>query len=195
MSERAFQEKEGCDVPDSSAIGDWVFPGGALPDIPSSPIRQSSLFDAPIPLPMTQGSAGSPAVASPLFMGIVTAAAADALAHTTRWTYTVKKATKATAGYGTANWTAGSTSYTAFNCAENVNTGAQGHVEGNGVNPAHLDLDASGNDDANDEYHFMPIQVGTPVLVMIVDVTGGTREYWIVGAGLPNGVDGLCAGV
>ena len=119
------------------------------------------------------------------FLALVTASAAANSAPTTQWTYTIQRAYKSAAGYGAAKWTAHGSALTAYNAAENINS-TSGR-QGNGIDVAHLDIDA----DLTDDFDFYPIQMGTPVLVRPVPVAGEV-EYWIMGAGMPNGVDGEC---
>ena len=104
---------------------------------------------------------------------------------TTQWTYTVRRAIKTSTGYGAAKWTTNSTDLTAYNAAENINS-TSGR-QGNGIDVANLDIDG----DEVDDFGFYPIQNGTPVFIVAVPVAT-TIEYWIIGAGVPNGVDGSC---
>lgn len=119
------------------------------------------------------------------FLAVVTASTAANSNPTTQWTYTIQRATKAAAGYGSAAWTGDGTNLTAYNAAENINS-TSGR-QGNGIDVANLDV----NGDDTDDFAFYPIQVGTPVLVREVVYSGAT-ELWIMGAGMPNGVDGGC---
>lgn len=128
----------------------------------------------------------------PTFIALVESSTKVAgLTHDTQWTYSCKRAYKSDAGYGASCWTTYGDAFTAYNAAENINTGADSHREGNGIDTDSLDIDV----DATDDFDFFPIQDDTPVLVQEVqldDNEGGDIEYWIMGAGYPNGVDGTC---
>ena len=106
---------------------------------------------------------------------------------TTKWTYTGERITgKTTAAYGDY-WTTDGVEVTMYNVAEVINT-TTGR-QGNGIN-----VDTALFTD--NDFDFYPIQTGTPVVVRQVAVGSGSTavtEYWIVGAGMPNGVDGECA--
>ena len=106
---------------------------------------------------------------------------------TYQWTYTVKPVlSKATAGYGTGDWTTVTTGVTAYNLAEIINDDATGSEPyGNGV---HVDdLVAEG------DYALVPIPTGSIVTVRAIPVAAGPAiEYWIISMGVPNGVTGDC---
>lgn len=127
------------------------------------------------------------------FMAVVSSSTPVSLTHTTKWTYTCARAyLSATTGYGEDTYTTYGDTFTAYNIGETFNTGAQGHREGNGILVDHLDTDDSGDSDAEDEWHFYPIQNGTPVLVKAWRLSDDTTQYRIVAAGYQNGVDGEC---
>ena len=118
---------------------------------------------------------------------MITASEAVAGTPTTQWLYTGEKITgKTTTGY-LATWTTSGVEVTLYNAAENIND--QAGRQGNGI-------DVDGALFADNTFAFYPIQTGTPVLVREVTAGSGstaTTEYWIMGAGMPNGVDGTCA--
>lgn len=130
---------------------------------------------------------GMPPETSPpmMFLAIVTGNTAQNSNPTTQWTYKAKRVYKSATGYGSAKWTQGGDEITCYNMAENINS-TSGR-QGNSIDVDHLDID----DDGSRDYEFYPIQNNTPVLIIYVPVES-TMEYWIVGAGMPNGVDGEC---
>jgi len=108
---------------------------------------------------------------------------------TVRWTYTCKWADFPTeAGY--EKWAVSeefTDSFTAYNLAEELNDGSG--RQGNGVDVDSLDIDDDGTDDAD----FYPIQDGQPVIIWSFYLAASdTMAYWIIGAGMPNGIDGGC---
>lgn len=127
-----------------------------------------------------------PASTAPeLFVAIITGNTAQNSNPTTQWTYTAKRAYKNATGYGATKWTQIGETITCFNCAENINS-TSGR-QGNGIDVANLDVD----DDGTRDFEFYPIPNDIPVLVLVIPV-GSSVEYLIVGAGMPNGVDGEC---
>ncbi len=115
------------------------------------------------------------------FWAVVQSSSPENSDPTTKWIYTCKRGSKATAGYGSSAWSVTGDTFTAYNPAENINatTGRQG----DGIDVANL----------TGSFAFYPIQPNTPVIVRLVTVADdGSAEYWIVGAGMPNGVDGGC---
>jgi hypothetical protein len=121
------------------------------------------------------------------FWASITANSADG---TNRWKYAFSEVYKSTAGYG--GWAtlgggrSGTTSTNpARNTIEDMNTGADAHVEGNGVDPANLDPAATGSD----TFALMPCTSGNVVWMREVD-RAGTTEYWF---SYENGVDGDCS--
>jgi len=109
---------------------------------------------------------------------------------TNRWKYAFSEVCKSSSGYG--GWSAlsggrsGTTSSNpARNTIEDMNTGADSHVEGNGVDPANLDPAETGSD----TFSLMPCTTGNIVWMREVD-RGGTAEYWF---SYENGVDGGCS--
>ena len=97
-----------------------------------------------------------------------------------QWRYPFAEAEPQLATYG--GWIAksGGITGTARNTIEEINTGAGGHTEGNGVDPANLDPAATGAD----TFEIMPITGGNPVWVRKIG-----DGYWFEGY---NGVDGDC---
>lgn len=113
----------------------------------------------------------------------------NATSGTNRWVYSWEEVEKTTTGYG--GWTTVSdgrsgttTTDPAYNLVEDMNTGVNAHVEGNGVDPAHLDTD---------DYTFAMMPCTTGVYVKMHEVTfdasGPQTEYWFA---YENGVDGVC---
>ena len=120
------------------------------------------------------------------FPAEITGNAADG---THRWKYAWSEVYKSGAGYG--NWStldggrSGTTgSNPARNTIEDMNTGADAHIEGNGVDPAHLDPAETGSD----TFAIMPCTSGNIAWMHEVD-RGETIEYWF---SYENGVDGDC---
>ena len=108
---------------------------------------------------------------------------------TNRWKYAFSEVYKSSAGYG--GWAAlsegrsGTTSTSpARNTIEDMNTGADSHVEGNGVDPGNLDPAETGSD----TFSLMPCTSGNIVRMHQVEC-GETVEYWF---SYENGVDGDC---
>ncbi len=117
------------------------------------------------------------------------------------WLYSWEEVRKVLQGYpatpGTVdNWAtftgarSGTTSTDpAYNTIENMNSGADAHVEGNGVDPANLDPAATGSN----TFDFKPCTTGNVVwmrpVTFVVDGTSYT-EYWFSYA---TGVDGGCS--
>ena len=106
-----------------------------------------------------------------------------------RWKYAFSEVYKSTSGYGGWATLSGGRSGTtgsgpARNTIEDMNTGADAHVEGNGVDPANLDPAETGYD----TFEIMPCTSGNIVWMREVD-RGGTIEYWF---SYENGVDGDC---
>ena len=121
------------------------------------------------------------------FWASITASAADG---TNRWKYAFSEVYKSSAGYG--GWAtlsggrSGSVSTDpARNTIEDMNTGADGHIEGNGVDPANLDPVGTGSD----TFAIMPCTAGNIVWMRQV-ARGGSVEYWF---SYENGVDGDCS--
>jgi len=121
------------------------------------------------------------------FWASITGNAADG---TNRWKYAFSEVYKSSAGYG--GWASlsggrsGTTSSnTARNTIEDMNTGADAHVEGNGVDPANLDPSGAGSD----TFSLMPCTSGNIVWMREVD-RSGSIEYWF---SYENGVDGDCS--
>lgn len=116
------------------------------------------------------------AAGSPHINAIVTGASRDG--SNWRWTYTVKRATKATASWG--GWTAltGADSLTAFNRAEAINTSSG--MLGIGVTVGKIPAG----------FELQPIPTNTPIVIDAVSVAGGAIEWWFYAA---NGIDGECA--
>ena len=97
---------------------------------------------------------------------------------TNRWKYAFSEVYKSSAGYGGwATLSGGRSGTTSTNSARNtiedMNTGADSHVEGNGVDPANLDPAGTGSD----TFSMMPCTSGNVVWIREVD-RGGTTEYW-----------------
>jgi len=120
------------------------------------------------------------------FWATITASAADGA---NRWKYAFSEVYKSSAGYG--GWAtlsegrSGTTSTDpARNTIEDMNTGVDAHIEGNGVDPANLDPAATGSD----TFSIMPCTNGNIVRMYEVD-RGGNSEYWF---SYENGVDGDC---
>ena len=127
-------------------------------------------------------------IATPLVDMLCKVTASEAVdGGTYQWTYTVKPVlSKATAGYGTADWVTVDDGVTAYNLAEIINDDATGSGPyGNGV---HVDdLAAEG------DYDLVAIPTNTIVTVRAVPVAAGPAiEYWIISMGVPNGVTGDC---
>ena len=107
-----------------------------------------------------------------------------------RWKYAWTEVEKTAVGYdGWATLSGGRSGTTsvdpAYNLVEDMNTGADAHVEGNGVDPAHLDT-------ADYTFAIMPCTSGVPVRMHEVVFTVGETtytEYWF---SYENGVDGVC---
>jgi len=107
-----------------------------------------------------------------------------------RWKYAWSEVAKSSAGYD--GWTAPgggrsgtTTANPAYNTIEDMNTGASGHTEGNGVDPDHLDTD---------DYTFTMQPCTTGNIVRMREVQFAVEdeeqvEYWFSYA---NGVDGEC---
>ena len=122
----------------------------------------------------------------PGFWAEITGNATDG---TNRWKYAFSEAHKTSAGYGGWATLGGGRSGTtgsgpARNTIEDMNTGADAHVEGNGVDPANLDPAETGSD----TFAIMPCTSGNIVRMHEVD-RSGTTEYWF---SYENGVDGDC---
>ena len=120
------------------------------------------------------------------FWAEITGNAADG---TNRWKYAFSEVYKSSAGYGGwATLTGGRSGTTstgpARNTIEDMNTGADAHIEGNGVDPANLDPAETGSD----TFAIMPCTSGNIVQMREVD-RGETIEYWF---SYENGVDGDC---
>ena len=110
----------------------------------------------------------------------------NAASGTHRWTYSWVEVEKTIAGYG--GWTTlsgGRSGSTAYNTIEDMNTGADAHVEGNGVDPANLDPAVTGSD----TFAFMPCSTDNVVRMWPVQV-GSAIEYWFA---YETGVDGACS--
>ena len=111
--------------------------------------------------------------------------AADSPAQN-RWKYAWSEVTKTSAGYGGWEVLSGGRSGTtstdpACNSIEDMNTAANGHTEGNGVDPANLDTS---------EYTFTMKPCTSDNVVWMREVNiGGADEYWF---SYSNGVDGSC---
>ncbi|MBT3201530.1 MAG: hypothetical protein HN350_16635 [Phycisphaerales bacterium] len=123
---------------------------------------------------------------SPAFWASITGSAADGA---NRWKYAFSEVYKSSAGYGGWATLSGGRSGTtstnpARNSIEDMNTGADSHVEGNGVDPANLDPAATGSD----TFSLMPCTSGNIVQMRQVDC-GSAVEYWF---SYENGVDGDC---
>jgi len=108
---------------------------------------------------------------------------------TNRWKYAWTEVYKSGAGYGGWATLSGGRSGTtstdpARNTIEDMNTGADAHIEGNGVDPANLDPAATGGD----TFEIMPCTAGNIVRVHEV-LQGAGVEYWF---SYENGVDGDC---
>lgn len=108
---------------------------------------------------------------------------------TFQWTYSVKPIIKASAGYGDAAWTDIDAAITCYNLAENFNDNVSDcEPYGNGVEKC--DLEEIGT------FILTPIPVGALVTVRKVayrvEDADPIVEYWITGAGFPNGVTGDC---
>ena len=106
-----------------------------------------------------------------------------------RWKYAFSEVYKSSAGYGGWATLSGGRSGTtstnpARNTIEDMNTGADSHIEGNGVDPANLDPAETGSD----TFSLMPCTSGNIVQMSQVDLAG-TVEYWF---SYENGVDGDC---
>ena len=102
-----------------------------------------------------------------------------------QYTYTISEVTKATTGYGTVTggvWSvlSGGRSGTAYNLCENGN-GITSGVLDNGITRANI---ATG-------FFYEPIKTGDIVLVLQVGGPG-FLEFWIVGSGFQNAIDGAC---
>jgi len=108
---------------------------------------------------------------------------------TNRWKYAWTEVYKSSAGYGGWATLSGGRSGTtstdpARNTVEDMNTGADAHVEGNGVDPANLDPAQTGSD----TFEIMPCTTGN--IVRIGEVLQGSNvEYWF---SYENGVNGDC---
>lgn len=128
-----------------------------------------------------------------------------------QWTYTFEEVEKTKLGYASATVASGWTTLangrtgTAYNQIEDRNTGAHGHIEGNGVDPHNLIVDSEHEDEppATPDFPIKPITPGAtdgnPVWMreVIAKVSDGgtppvitlTTEYWFEGY---NGNDGAC---
>ncbi|MCP4378012.1 MAG: hypothetical protein GY794_17790, partial [bacterium] len=108
---------------------------------------------------------------------------------THRWKYAWTEVYKLSAGYGGWSTLSGGRSGTtstnpARNTIEDMNTGADAHTEGNGVDPANLDPATTGSD----TFSFMPCT--TDNIVRMYEVLQGSNiEYWF---SYETGVDGDC---
>ena len=148
-----------------------------------SAIEESLAFDPPsVDRPiLIPGDSG--------FWAKITGNATDG---TNRWKYAFSEVHKSTAGYGGWATLSGGRSGTtstdpARNTIEDMNTGADAHIEGNGVDPANLDPAATGSD----TFSIMPCTSDNIVRIRMVTVadTDNTTEYWF---SYENGVDGDC---
>ncbi len=105
-----------------------------------------------------------------------------------RWKYAWSEVSKSVAAYDgwavLAGGRSGSTGTDpARNTIEDMNTGANAHVEGCGVDPEHLDT-------GDYTFEIMPCTTGNIVAMYQVPVGTGTAvEYWF---NYENGVDGTC---
>ncbi len=138
--------------------------------------------------PIASDSSGGPG----MFIGRVESASVEGAATNYQWTYGVKQVYKSGAGYGTSNWTVVGDTVTAYNAAENINADVVSEGPyGNGVCEDELDINSNDTDD----FTLQRIPTGNIVLVAkvpMLDTSGGLSEYWIVGAGMPNGLCGAC---
>ncbi len=155
-----------------------------LPDRRRVPIEPG--YDGPpAPLPNTPTPQNAPA----FWAKITGCTAADSPAQN-RWKYAWSEVEKTSAGYG--GWTvksggrSGTTSTDpARNTIEDINTGADAHTEGNGVDPANLDT-------ASYTFTMMPCTTNNPVVMHEVGFAVGSTaytEYWF---SYENGVCGSC---
>jgi hypothetical protein len=108
---------------------------------------------------------------------------------TNRWKYAFTEVYKSSAGYGgwatlSGGRSGSTTTNPGRNTIEDMNTGADAHVEGNGVDPANLDPAATGAD----TFSLMPCTSGNIVQMRQVDC-GQSVEYWF---SYENGVNGDC---
>jgi len=108
---------------------------------------------------------------------------------TNRWKYAWTEVYKSSAGYGGWATLSGGRSGTtssgpARNTIEDMNTGADAHVVGNGVDPANLDPAQTGSD----TFEIMPCTTGNIVRIHEV-LQGSNVEYWF---SYENGVNGDC---
>jgi hypothetical protein len=123
---------------------------------------------------------------SPGFWASISGNASDG---TNRWKYAFSEVNKSSEGYGGWATLSGGRSGTtssgpARNSIEDMNTGSDSHIEGNGVDPAHLDPAETGSD----TFSLMPCTSGNIVRMHQVEC-GQSVEYWF---SYENGVDGDC---